>query len=145
MLMYERINKEKSKNGFTLTELVIVIAVLSVLAAIAIPVITTSINSAKLSVMESNAATVEMLIKEAINVSKADMKVMYNKKSPRVATVEDVLKENNFDLTLMEVKTIGDNQFAIYWDSADEGTSLHSGKGISAYDLSTKIRDIGGN
>ncbi|MBQ1517912.1 MAG: prepilin-type N-terminal cleavage/methylation domain-containing protein, partial [Clostridia bacterium] len=37
----------KSRKGFTLIELVIVIAILAIISAIAIPVIVTSINSSK--------------------------------------------------------------------------------------------------
>ena len=73
MTMQQKIQAKKSKKGFTLVELVIVIAILAILAAIAIPVITTTINSAKISTMESDTATLNMLLKEAVNTSKASM------------------------------------------------------------------------
>lgn len=95
--MKQKLTKaKKRKKGFTLVELVIVIAILAILAAIAIPVITTTINSSKMSVMESDAATLNMLIKEAVNVSKIKMKgVYYNGAAPANATIEDVLIANN--------------------------------------------------
>ena len=86
----------KKKKGFTLVELVIVIAILAILAAIAIPVITTTINSSKMSVMESDAATLNMLVKEAVNISKVELRgITYNSKSAALATVADICKEND--------------------------------------------------
>ena len=143
MIMSERIkvaqDKKNSKKAFTLVELVIVIAVLAVLAAIAIPVITTSINSTKISVMESDAATVEMLLKEAINCSKVQLNTLYNNQRVVNASVKDVLIQNHIDDSVMEVKKIGDLQYAIYWDSMQQGTSLHSGTSITKYNVDTKI------
>lgn len=99
MTMMQKIQAKKSKKGFTLVELVIVIAILAILAAIAIPVITTTINSSKLSTMKSDKATLDMLIKEAINTSKASIyTTKYNNKSFKDnggVTVKDVLIENN--------------------------------------------------
>ncbi len=99
MTMMQKIQAKKSKKGFTLVELVIVIAILAILAAIAIPVITTTINSSKLSTMKSDKATLDMLLKEAINTSKASIyTTKYNNKSFQDANgvkVEDVLLENN--------------------------------------------------
>ena len=46
----------KSKRGFTLVELVIVIAILGVLAAIAVPAVVGIINNAQTSAREANAA-----------------------------------------------------------------------------------------
>lgn len=142
MLMSSKLKSVNSKKAFTLLELVIVIAVLGVLAAIAVPVITTSINSAKLSTMESNAATVEMLLKEAINTSKVGMKTTYNNQRVINASVEDVLIENNIDLQVMEVQQIGKENYAIYWETTAQGTSIHSGTGISAFDISTKVSEL---
>ena len=89
-------NRKKNKGGFTLVELVIVIAILAILAAIAIPVITTTINSSKMSVMESDAATLNMLVKEAVNISKIHMRgVTYNGKTAAQATVADVCKQSD--------------------------------------------------
>lgn len=100
MTMMQKVQAKRSKKGFTLVELVIVIAILAILAAIAIPVITTTIKSAKLSTMESDCATVNMLVKEAINTSKAGIKATkWEGQDYTSATIANVLKENDIDTT----------------------------------------------
>ena len=55
---------KNSKKGFTLVELVIVIAILAILAAIAIPVVNSIINTASKNGALSNAETIELAVKE---------------------------------------------------------------------------------
>lgn len=71
--------KKNNKKGFTLVELVIVVAVMAVLVAVAIPVIGNITNSAQNAVDESNARTIESMIK----VSEAKLS------SDVVATIDD--------------------------------------------------------
>ncbi|MEE0265161.1 MAG: prepilin-type N-terminal cleavage/methylation domain-containing protein [Acutalibacteraceae bacterium] len=54
----------KSKKGFTLVELVVVVAILAILAAIAIPVVSSLINTAAKNSAASNAQTIELAVKE---------------------------------------------------------------------------------
>ncbi len=54
---------KNSKKGFTLVELVIVIAILAILAAIAIPVVSSIINTATKNSALSNAETIELAVK----------------------------------------------------------------------------------
>lgn len=57
--------KKNNKKGFTLVELVIVVAVMAVLVAVAIPTIGSVLGTAKDAVAESNARTIESVIKLA--------------------------------------------------------------------------------
>ena len=57
--------KKNNKKGFTLVELVIVVAVMAILVAVAIPTIGSIRGSAKTSVEKSNAQTIESIIKLA--------------------------------------------------------------------------------
>ena len=57
--------KKNNKKGFTLVELVIVVAVMAILVAIAIPTVGSITNKAKSAVDDSNAKTLESMIKLA--------------------------------------------------------------------------------
>ena len=57
--------KKNNKKGFTLVELVIVVAVMAVLVAVAIPTVGSITGSAKSAVQDSNARTIESVIKLA--------------------------------------------------------------------------------
>ena len=56
---------KNNKKGFTLVELVIVVAVMAVLVAVAIPTVSSITGTAKDAVNESNARTIESMIKLA--------------------------------------------------------------------------------
>lgn len=66
-----RVAARKNKKGFTLVELVIVIAVLAIVAGIAIATVPNVIKNANASADKSNAQTIEMAIKtfESENLS----------------------------------------------------------------------------
>ena len=118
MTMQQKLQAKKSKKGFTLVELVIVIAILAILAAIAIPVITTTINSSKLSTMESDKATVNMLLKEAVNTSKASIKTTKwgEGKDYTTATVDDVLAYNDLRTDdAFFTRHIGGEDYTLVW------------------------------
>lgn len=53
------INKKRNKKGFTLVELVVVIAILGILAAVAVPKLSGSTNKAKWSAHVANVRTIE--------------------------------------------------------------------------------------
>lgn len=56
----------KNKKGFTLTELIVVVAILGVLAAVATPSIIGYINEAKVNADEANATTLENCYKRLL-------------------------------------------------------------------------------
>lgn len=60
---------KKNKKGFTLVELVIVVAVMAVLIAVAIPTVTSITQTAKETVAKTNAQTIESTLK----LKEADM------------------------------------------------------------------------
>ena len=61
----KEMEKKNNKKGFTLVELVIVVAVMAILVAVAIPTVSSITNSAKGSVDKTNAQTIESMIKLA--------------------------------------------------------------------------------
>ena len=54
-------NKFKSKKGFTLAELLIVVAIIAVLVAIAVPIFVSSLDNAKKGVFQANQRTLKGL------------------------------------------------------------------------------------
>ena len=57
--------RKNNKKGFTLVELVIVVAVMAVLVAVAIPTVGSIVDTAEEAVADSNARTIESVIKLA--------------------------------------------------------------------------------
>lgn len=65
--------KKNNKKGFTLVELVIVVAVMAILVAIAIPTVGAVTRNAKVATYNSNAKTIESMIKlEVANNDKGE-------------------------------------------------------------------------
>lgn len=126
----KNITKKNSKKGFTLIELVIVIAILAILAAIAIPVVTTTIHSAQMSVMESDAATLNMLLKTAVNEMENEVQpTMYNSKVVSPSTnVNDVMIENNIS-DIEFTRKIGGVDYYLVWNK----------KGVEVSQVSTQL------
>lgn len=121
--MKEKLVLRKSEKGFTLVELVIVIAILAIIAAIAIPVITTTINSSKISVMESDCESVNIIVKEALAASMAQMdNVKYGTKSATDATltVGDVLDANDINTNVLDSRIIGGSTYCIVWNNTQK-------------------------
>lgn len=64
--------KNNNKKGFTLVELVIVVAVMAILVAVAIPTVSSITSTAQTAVDNSNARTIESMIKlEVANTAAA--------------------------------------------------------------------------
>ena len=115
---------KKNKKGFTLVELVIVIAILAILASIAIPVVISTINSANVSTFTSDTATMEMLLKAAINEQIADVQTTYTDGTSEVTTggdesvtIAQIAHTNGFSTENL-TKEIDGVRYGMVWDGA---------------------------
>lgn len=152
----QKLQAKKSKKGFTLVELVIVIAILAILASIAIPVVISTINSANVSTFTSDTATMEMLLKAAINEQIADVQTTYTNADDNEVTtggdesvsIAQIAHTNGFNIENLE-KEIDGVMYGMVWDEA-AGT-LTATRGTSSTDppagslLATTTIDPDGN
>ena len=81
--------KKNNKKGFTLVELVIVVAVMAVLVAIAIPTVKSVVGSAEDAVGKSNANTIESMIK---------LYMAENEETVSATTIDTALTEANLGI-----------------------------------------------
>lgn len=120
----QKLQAKKNKKGFTLVELVIVIAILAILASIAIPVVISTINSANVSTFTSDTATMEMLLKAAINEQIADVQTTYTDGTSEVTTggdesvtIAQIAHTNGFSTENL-TKEIDGVRYGMVWDGA---------------------------
>ncbi len=142
---------KNSKKGFTLVELVIVIAILAILAAIAIPVVNSIINTASKNGALSNAETIELAVKECQADIAAKNDEVYNGQGtiPKAST-----QHGNIDIThVATVKAIDDafkvvtyngKDYIPYWNKVEDKCIFVTG-GAAAGGAGGSLTDIEGN
>jgi len=128
--------KNKTKKGFTLIELVIVVAVIAVLSAVLIPTFTGIITTAKVEKARANAKNCSNLLK--IEAAYRDVSYFSTE------TAKDILAEKGYDLK-SDVKdysyyyNLGNNSVEFLKDSdvlgRGESTAGYGGKTVYADDL----------
>jgi type IV pilus assembly protein PilA len=107
---------KQSKRGFTIVELVIVIAVIAVLAAVLIPTFSSLIKKANLSA--------DMQAVREMNIALAAYENQYNKPDD-VETVMQILADAGFHTDNWKTLTVG---YEVYWYRADNRMVLYSTK-----------------
>ena len=103
--------KAKDKKGFTLAELLIVVAIIAVLVAIAIPVFSSKLEKAALSA-------------DAANIRAAYAELMANQIDPNTATTVTKVKVQSSDLRVSEnskVLTNGSSNVDLPAESSQSG------------------------
>ena len=106
---------KRSKKGFTLVELVVVIALLAILAGIAIPVIGYTINRSKASAAASDAKLVEESLKEANIEIITGTSPFFNYNSK----ISEVLDKSGASRVSTSVDIAG-TTYQLMWSTADE-------------------------
>lgn len=105
----------KSKRGFTLVELVVVIALLAVLAGIAIPVVGYTMNRSKASAAASDAKLVEESLKESHAQIVSGLQGSYN----YTTKVGDVMSNAGVTDVSTSIDIAG-TTYQLMWNDTDE-------------------------
>lgn len=87
---------DRKKSGFTLAELLIVVAIIAVLVAISIPVFSSQLEKARRAVDVENARNIRSVLANAIN----DESFVFNNKD---AMLEVVVSRNEKTVALVEI------------------------------------------
>lgn len=130
-----------SKKGFTLVELVMAIAILAVIAAIAIPVVSSVIKTANQNTDINNGKTVDLLVKEAYTEVMAGISD-YDAST----TVETILKdqgiEDVFDYKTAKYATA--DQVRFYYDDKGSIKAVLNNEDTSLTELkaATTLKDL---
>ena len=84
------VQKVKEKKGFTLAELLVVVAIIGVLVAVSIPIFTAQLEKAKLATNQANArAAKAAVVAEMISSSRNNGKATYTVSTAKIGSITD--------------------------------------------------------
>lgn len=131
--------KIKSKKGFTLVELVVVIAILAILSAIAIPVVAATTRSSVVSKAKTNANTIEYAFKEADAAVANGDNTKYANASANNIKISEVVEANNLYAVLEPENLFGTLYYPVVCNGKVYFAADSNGDGI--YNASDKSID----
>ena len=134
----EKIN---GKKGFTLVELTVAIAIIAILAAIAIPVVSATLKSSIISKAKTNASSLEYALKEADAAVAGADNTKYANASTNTIKISDVISANN----LAEVLEPENLSGTMYYPVVCRGKVYYACDSNDDGDIDSSDKDIEGN
>ena len=143
--LYKAINlkaeKINGKKGFTLVELTVAIAIIAILAAIAIPVVSSTLKSTIISKAKTNASSLEYALKEADAAVAASDNTKYANASTNTIQISEVISANN----LAEVLEPENLSGTMYYPVVCRGKVYYACDSNDDGDIDSSDKDIEGN
>lgn len=133
--------KNKGKKGFTLVELTVAIAIIAILAAIAIPVVSATLKSGIISKAKTNASTLEYAFKEADAAVAGADNTKYANASTNTIKISEVISVNN----LAEVLEPENLSGTMYYPVVCRGKVYYACDSNNDGDIDSSDKDIEGN
>lgn len=128
------LKKKMNKKGFTLAELLIVVAIIAVLVAISIPIFTTQLEKAREATDASNIRAayaeimVEILNNDTNNITGTDFQVELQQ---TVTDWQNEQNQTNLNKLLVAADTNDLSKTAVVLNSGDSWDNVHKGGNVT--------------
>ncbi len=134
--------RKSGSRGFTLVEMIVVVAILAILASVAIPVISNSVRDANASADASAAHTIETSLKTSASELKnrRATQALQNAPEPKVS---DALLNVKQPVSILTPVQPG---YSFYYDTTKQTAAAYKSKPGTAFILltgDTKLADLG--
>ena len=114
--------KKNNKKGFTLAELLVVVAIIAVLVAVSIPIFTAQLSKARLATNQANArAGKAAAIAESLTSTTAITSYTYDAKTGTKSTGTAVTTAADLDITSWTTTTMGTTTYYTWTYTLTDG------------------------
>lgn len=119
--MLNKIRKLQNKKGFTLVELIVVIAIIAILTAVIVPLVSRYTTQATYTSLQSAASSVESQVNAGINSYAMTGKVFNGKAVTAVCDTDGTPTTIYVDKTKIDIAKQSDNSYKVTTTLTDDG------------------------